>query len=62
LHGRWDTWDNEASSWKNNQSGGVQALLFDLPEGIGPVIRTRLPQDPDMRPGRDDIIESVKPC
>jgi hypothetical protein len=62
LHGRWDTWDNEASSWINDQSGGVQAILFELPGGAGASFRTRAPQDPDMRPGRDDVVDSVKPC
>ena len=60
-HHRTDTWDNEASSWVNNQVGGAVATLYSRPNGKGTWFRSSGRKD--NRIGKfNDNVESIKPC
>ncbi len=60
--GRRDTWDNEASSWVNHQSGGAIATLYALNNGKGTWFRSSGLKDNRVGPRWNDNVESVKPC
>ena len=61
-HGRSDTWDNEASSWVNNQSGGAIATLNSEENGKGTWFRSSGLKDNRVGPKWNDNIESILPC
>jgi hypothetical protein len=56
---QWDDWAFDASSWNNNQSGGVRATLWKA-NGL----RSWLPvaKDDHMIPGWNDAPVKAKPC
>jgi hypothetical protein len=56
---QWDDWALDASSWINNQSGGVRATLWKS-DGL----RSWLPvaKDDHMIPGWNDAPVKAKPC
>jgi hypothetical protein len=60
--GRSDTWDNEASSWVNNQTGGAVATLWSEDRGRGTWFKSSGLKDNRVGPKWNDNVESVKPC
>ena len=60
--GRSDTWDNEASSWVNNQSGGAIATLYSGNDGKGTWFKSSGLKDNRVGPKWNDNVESIKPC
>jgi hypothetical protein len=57
-HGRWDRWREEASSWINNQTGGVAATLTSAE---GRTLRAPVGRDKHMGRWHDQAV-AVKPC
>jgi hypothetical protein len=57
-HGRWDRWREEASSWINNQTGGVAATLTSAE---GRTLRAPIGRDKHMGRWHDQAV-AVKPC
>jgi hypothetical protein len=57
-HGRWDRWREEASSWINNQTGGVAATLTSAE---GRRLRAPIGRDNHMGSWHDQSV-AVKPC
>ena len=57
-HGRWDRWREEASSWINNQTGGVAATLTSAE---GRMLRAPIGRDNHMGSWHDQVV-AVKPC
>jgi hypothetical protein len=60
--GRSDTWDNEASSWVNNQTGGAIATLWSEDRGKGTWFTSSGLKDNRVGRKWNDNVESVKPC
>lgn len=60
--GRRDTWDNEASSWVNHQTGGAIATLYSENDGKGTWFKSWGRMDNNVGPKWNDNVESVKPC
>jgi hypothetical protein len=58
---RSDTWDNEASSWVNNQVGGAVATLYSKRNGKGTWFRSSGRKSNRMSRFNDNV-ESIKPC
>ena len=61
-HGRSDTWDNEASSWVNNQTGGAVATLNSKADGKGTWFRSSGRKANRVGPKWNDNVESILPC
>jgi hypothetical protein len=59
---RTDTWDNEASSWVNNQVGGAVATLYSGRDGRGTWFRSSGRKDNRVGSKWNDNVESIKPC
>jgi hypothetical protein len=57
--GRPDRWDLEASSWINNQTGGVAATLRNR---NGATFKAPIVKDKFLNPPWNDRVVRVKPC
>jgi hypothetical protein len=61
-HSRRDTWDNEASSWINNQSGGARATLWSGKHGQSTYFKAPVGKDRALPRQWNDNVNEVKPC
>ena len=61
-HSRIDTWDNEASSWINNQSGGARATLWSGKHGHSTWFKAPVGHDRQLPRQWNDNVNEVKPC
>jgi hypothetical protein len=59
---RIDTWDNEASSWINNQSGGARATLWSGKHGQSTFFKAPVGKDRALPRQWNENVNEVKPC
>jgi hypothetical protein len=59
VHGRWDRWHKEASSWRSRQTDGAVATLWS---DIGTWFKAPRGGDAYMPAAWDDHVISIKPC
>jgi hypothetical protein len=60
--GHSDTWDNEASSWINNQSGGARATLWSGKHGHSTFFKAPVGHDNKLPRQWNENVNEVKPC